>query len=289
MVRSKRPAGFLLLALLGWPALAQVDTVGEWAPLFHEDQAERMPGPDLGDYLGLPINEAARMHADSWDASLLSVPENQCRPIRDDYPPRGNNLMRISKQVDAPTQQIVAYRMLLSWMAQERIIYMDGRPHPPDYAAHTWQGFSTGKWEGNMLTATTTHLKAGWIRRNGLPRSERATLTEHWIRHGNYLTLVSIVTDPVYLTEPLIKTTEFVTAPEQSFGPFPCEPVVEVDRPAGYVPHHLPGTNPFLREFAEKYKLPVEAVRGGAETMYPEYQLRLEKSSRAAEQRTGKP
>ena len=82
---------------------------------------------------------------------------------------------------------------------------------------------------------------------------------------------------------------KFVTAPEQNFGPFPCEPVVEVDRPAGYVPHHLPGTNPFLREFAEKYKLPVEAVRGGAETMYPEYQLRLVQSSRGTEQRTGRP
>jgi hypothetical protein len=289
MVRSKKPVGFLLLALLGWPALAQVDTVGEWAPIFHEDQAERGAGPDLGDYLGLPINEAARMYADTWDAALLSVPENQCRPIRDDYAPRGNSMMRISKQVDAPTQQIVAYRMLLSWMTQERMIYMDGRPHPPDYAAHTWQGFSTGKWEGNMLTATTTHLKAGWIRRNGVPRSERTTLTEHWIRHGNYLTLVSIVNDPVYLTEPLIKTTEFVAAPEQNFGPFPCEPVVEVDRPAGYVPHHLPGTNPFLKEFAEKYRLPVEAVRGGAETMYPEYQLRLAQGSRGTAQRTGKP
>ena len=75
---------------------------------------------------------------------------------------------------------------------------MDGRPHPPEYAAHTWQGFSTGKWEGDMLTVTTTHLKIGWIRRNGIPRSDKAVLTEHWIRHDNNLTLVSIINDPVY-------------------------------------------------------------------------------------------
>ena len=57
---------------------------------------------------------------------------------------------------------------------------MDGRPHPPEYADHTWQGFSTGIWEGNMLTITTTHLKTNYIRRNGVPRSDKATLTEHW-------------------------------------------------------------------------------------------------------------
>ena len=73
---------------------------------------------------------------------------------------------------------------------------MDGRPHPPAYAAHTWQGFSTGKWEGDMLTITTTHLKIGWIRRNGIPRSDKATVVEHWIRHEKYLTWVVIINDP---------------------------------------------------------------------------------------------
>jgi hypothetical protein len=285
MTRHNQPAALLLLcsaALVSWPAFSQVDATGEWAPRLHEDLAERMAGPDLGDYLGLPINDAARLSADSWDASLLSLPENQCRPIRDDYPPRGPALMRISKQVDAPTQQLIAYHMLLSWMTQERTIYMDGRPHPPEYAAHTWQGFSTGKWEGNILTATTTHLKAGWIRRNGVPRSERATLIEHWIRHDNYLTLISIVNDPVYLTEPFIRTTNFALDTEQKIDPFPCEAVVEIAHPSGYVPHHLPGMNPFLAEFSSKYEIPQEAARGGAETMYPEYQRRLAKPSAAA-------
>jgi hypothetical protein len=286
--RHKLP-GFLLACaatLVSVPVLGQIDATGEWSPRLHEDQPERAAGPDLGDYLGLPINAAARLRADSWDASLLTLPENQCRPIRDDYQPRGQTQMRIWKQVDESTQQIVAYHMLLSWMTQERTIYMDGRPHPPDYAAHTWQGFSTGTWDGNMLTATTTHLKAGWIRRNGVPRSDRATLTEHWIRHGDTLTLVSIVNDPVYLTDPFIRTTNFVLDPQSKFGPYPCESVVEINRPEGYVPHHLPGANPFLGEFAAKYGLPAEAVRGGVETTYPEYRLKLGKSSNAAA-RTG--
>ena len=148
---------------------------------------------------------------------------------------------------------------------------MDGRPHPPANAPHTWQGFSTGKWEGNMLTITTTHLKIGWIRRNGIPRSDRATVVEHWIRHENYLTWVVIVTDPVYLTEPFIRTTDFVLDPDQQIAPYPCEVVVEIQRPRGAIPHHLPGTNPFLNEFADKHGLPRDAARGGAETMYPEF------------------
>jgi hypothetical protein len=274
-----RDGGILALclaaAVMSVPAMAQVDLSGEWSPRFHEDQHERIPGPDIGDYLGLPINAAARMRGDTWDASLLTLPEHQCMPHPADYGPRGPAQLRFWPEYERATQKLIAWHTHISWQAPERTIWMDGRPHPPAYAAHTWQGFSTGKWEGDMLTVTTDHLKNGWIRRNGIARSERATLTEHWIRHGNYLTLVSIVTDPVYLTEPFIRTTDWVLDLQQQIAPYPCEEVVEVERPAGYVPNHLPGTNPFLKEFAEKYHVPFEATRGGAETMYPEYQEKL--------------
>ncbi len=273
-----RPFLFFAMAFLaGVPAFAQRGAVaetaprdpsGEWAPRFHEDQPERIPGPEIGDYLGLPINDAARLRGDSWDASLLTLPEHQCKPHPADYGPRGPANLRIWQEIDTATQQLIAYHTHISWQAPERTIWMDGRPHPPDYAPHTWQGFSTGKWEGNMLTVTTTHLKIGWIRRNGIPRSDKATLIEHWIRHGDYLTLV-------YLTEPFIRTTNWVMDPDQHIDPYPCEEVVEVDRPLGAVPHHLPGTNTFLSEFPARYGLPPEAARGGAETMYPEYQMKL--------------
>ena len=257
------------------PLLAQRDPSGEWAPRFHEDQPERIPGPEIGDYLGLPINDAARLRADSWSASLLTLPEHQCKPHPADYGPRGPANLRIWKEIDTATQQVLAYHTHISWQAPERTIWMDNRPHPPEYAAHTWQGFSTGKWEGDMLTVTTTHLKIGWIRRNGVPRSDKAVLTEHWIRHDNYLTLVSIINDPAYLTEPFIRTTDWVADPDQQIAPYPCESTTEIDRPFGVVPNYLPGTNPFLNEFATKLKLPQQAVRGGAETMYPEYQSKI--------------
>ena len=265
----------ILAALAAVQALAQVDPSGEWAPRFHEDQPERIPGPEIGDYLGLPINDAARMRGDTWDASILTLPEHQCKPHPADYGPRGPANLRIWKEVDRESQKLIAYHTHISWQAPERTIWMDGRPHPPDYAPHTWQGFSTGKWEGDMLTVYTTHLKIGWIRRNGIPRSDKGTLTEHWIRHGDYLTLVSIVTDPAYLTEPFIRTTNWVADPRQHIDPYPCEPVTEVLRAPGVVPNHLPGENPFLHEFAKKYGIPFEATRGGAETMYPEYRQKL--------------
>jgi hypothetical protein len=261
---------------------AGYDLAGEWAPRFHEDQPERIPGPEIGDYLGLPINEAARLHADSWDASILTLPEHQCKPHPSDYSPRGPANLRIWKEVDTASQQLIAYHTHISWQAPERAIWMDGRPHPPDYAAHTWQGFSTGRWDGDMLTITTTHLKMGWIRRNGVPRSDRATVTEHLVRHGEYLTWIVVIDDPVYLTEPFIRTTNFVLDPHQQIAPYPCQIVEEIDRPQGAVPHHLPGQNPFLLEFPTKNAVPAEAARGGAETMYPEYQLKLKNMTAGA-------
>jgi hypothetical protein len=269
-------AGSLLLALLltATPAAAQMDFSGEWSPIMHEDQPERVPGPELGDYLGLPINEEGRLRADTWDASIQTLPEWQCRPHSADYIWRGPSQLRISKEVDPISREVTTWHA--EWLRSvDRAIYMDGRTHPPEYAPHTWAGFSTGKWEGDMLTVTVTHLKEGYIRRNGVPRSDKATLTEHWIRNGDYLTIVTIVTDPVYLSEPFIRTTEYALNLNQQIPPYPCGVVHEVGRPDGDVPHHLPGTNTFITEFPRRFRIPEPAARGGAETMYPEYRTKL--------------
>src|SRR5215831_11274999 len=247
-------------------AHAQVDLAGQWATRQHEDALERGGGPEIGEYQGLPINDADRFRADSWSASLWTVPEHQCIPHPADYGPNFSSV-QIWKDLDPVSNETVAWHTQMAWMTPERTIWMDGRPHPPAYAAHTWQGFSTGEWQGDILTVTTTHLKIGWIRRNGIPRSDKATLVEHWIRHDNYLTLVSVITDPVYLTEPFIRTTNWTMDPDQRIDPYPCESVVEVERPLGAVPHHLPGTNTFLKEFPERHGIPADAARGGAETM----------------------
>jgi hypothetical protein len=183
-------------------------------------------------------------------------------------------LGRLHLEEDPLTREIVAYHA--EWLRSiDNPIWLDGRGRPPDDALHSWGGFATGKWEGDMLTVTVTHLKEGYIRRNGMPRSDKATVTEHWIRHGNVLTIATIVNDPVYLTEPFIRTTDYELDLHQHVAPYPCEMVQEIERPKGVVPHHLFGQNTDLKEFSERYGLPFDATRGGAETMYPDYRKKL--------------
>jgi glyoxylase-like metal-dependent hydrolase (beta-lactamase superfamily II) len=268
--------------LTGGGAYSQILLDGEWQPLYHEDQPERIPGPDLGDFLGLPINDAARLRAESWNASRLTLPEEQCRVHVSPYIYRGPLDLRIWQEKDPDTQQVIAIRNYISTWSQFRSIWMDGRPHPPDYAPHTWMGFSTGKWDGDVLTVQTTHLKTGWIRRNGVAMSDQATMTEHFIRHGDHLTHVMILHDPAYLTEPLIKSEDFVLnlhASDASWV-YHCRSVVEITtRPKGEVPSYLPGENPFMHEFPARFGVPENAALGGAETMYPEYRSNMKKST----------
>ena len=261
-----------LVALAHVPiASAQMNIVGYWAPIFHEDLEERLPGPSIGDYAGLPISAAARLRAEAWDASLLSLPEHQCKPHPSTYGFRGVGNLRLWEDRDPTTQQLVAIHTHIAWQAQHRVIWMDGREHPPEYAPHTWQGFSTGKWDGDALVVYTTHLKAGWMRRNGLPLSDQAIMTDRFYRHGDIMTHVMIIEDPIYLTEPLVKSNGFQLQENGAMDPYPCQSVVEVAADPGYVPHYLPGQNPFIREFAESHDLPYEATRGGAETALPEF------------------
>ena len=266
-----------VLAAAVTPASAQVDLSGIWAPLFHEDQPERVPGPEVGDYAGLPITDAERLRGESWDASLLTLPEHQCKPHPSTYGFRGVGNLRITNVIDDESQQLTKIFTHIQWQEQEREIWMDDRPSPPDFAANTWQGFSKGHWEGNTLVVETDHLKAGWIRRNGLALTDKAHMTERFMRHGNLLTHVYIIEDPYYLTEPLVKTNGFQLTSDLTMAPYPCQSVIEVQREDGDVPHHLPGKNPYLTEYAEKHNLPVEATRGGAETALPEFQKKLKK------------
>jgi len=205
---------------------------------------------------------------------MLTLPEWQCRPHSADYIWRGPSQLTIRKEENPLTRQIVAFHA--EWLRSiDNPIYLDGRPHPDPDALHSWGGFATAKWEGDMLTITVTNLKEGYVRRNGLPRSDQASVTEHWIRHGDILTVVVIVNDPVYLTEPFIRTTDYELNLRQQVPPYPCEMVTEIERPPGAIPHHLFGANDQLKGFGERHGIPFEATRGGADTMYPDYRKTL--------------
>jgi hypothetical protein len=259
MTRTGLGAAALALLALGAgasPAAAQVELSGVWQPRYHEDMPERIPGPELRDYLGLPINDSARQFGDSWDPSRITLPEEQCRVHVSPYILRGPLNLRIWVEKHPKTQDVLAIKMYSSTYEQTRTIWMDGRPHPGPNAPHTWMGFSTGRWDGDMLIVETSHLKQGWIRRNGIAMSDRATYTEYLVLNGDMLTHIGVLVDPVFLTEPLVRS-EIATQTE------------------GDVPAYLPGEHPFRGEFETKHHLPEFAARGGAETMYPEFKERV--------------
>jgi glyoxylase-like metal-dependent hydrolase (beta-lactamase superfamily II) len=264
------------------PAFAQPLLAGNWIPYrTHEDEQDRGPGPDLGDYLGLPINNAARLFAESWDASRLTLQEHQCRVHVAPYIYHGPLNLRVWEEKDPETQRVIAIKNYISTYEQTRTIWMDGRPHPSEYAPHTFMGFSTGRWEGNHLVVTTTHLKQGWLRRNGVPESDQTTMIERFIRHDKYLTHVAIISDPVYLAEPMIRTTDFgLATQDNATWTWPCEYVEEISgRVKGEVPHYLPGENPFMKEFVARTGVPPVAAKGGPESIYPEYEKQLKRAS----------
>ena len=184
--------------------------------------------------------------------------------------------LRILKILDPVTQELVAYTIAGGFGRADRVVWMDGRPHPSDFSEHTWDGFSTGVWENGQLVVTTTHMKQGVIQRNGSATSPYGKMVEHFFRHGEIMTMVSSVDDPIYLEEPMVRshTWRLNTNGNMGFGNA-FESVDELgDKPLGWVPFYPLGvTHP---EFAEKVGLPFAATRGGKESLYPEYQLKIQ-------------
>lgn len=276
-LHKTRIARIALISLaVSIPALAELDLSGQWANRFHEDWQDRLPGPFIGDYTGIPITDGTRARADAWEESLVTEPQRQCLPHPMPYSLRGPANLRIAPEVDAVTGRLIGWNVAGTYGSLNRTIWLDGRPHPSKYALHTWEGFSTGHWEGDTLATFTDHVKEGYLRRIGIPTSSEATVTEHWTRHGSTMTVTVIVYDPTVLTEPYIRTVDFELDPTQGNMMIqPCVPAVEIPRPFGAVPHVLPGTNRDLDELTKMEGIPFEAARGGAETMYPEYRKKL--------------
>src|SRR5881296_2702669 len=241
--------GMMLLA--GVPAFAQLDLTGVWNPRTgDEDNPERLQGPSLVEFVGIPVNDYARQWGLAYRSSRLSLPEHQCQVHVVEYIHRGPLQMRIWEERDEITHQLIAIHEYISTYEQSRTIWMDGRPHPNEYAPHTWMGFSTGVWEGNMLTVTTTHIKQGWHRRENIPASDEVTVIEHYVRHGNALSHTSVTEDPIYLAEPLIKSEDYTLNPNpNSFNPYwPCEYTDEGEHERGAVPSYFWGDNPYVSQ-----------------------------------------
>ncbi len=248
------------------------DLSGYWSPVLHEDGMDRGAGPEIGDYGGIPINEAGRLFALSYDPSRLTLRHHQCDGYVAPYQMRALGNSRAWEERDPKTHRLIAIHWFSQTFEGKRTIWMDGRPHPPAYAPHSWMGFSTGRFVGNALEVRTTHLKQGWYRRNGSPESDQATLVEFFVRHGDRLTHTVVVSDPVYLEEPLVTTTDFFRQPtDHQNWLFPCDDGEQVlGRAPDDVPNYLFGQNPFVKEYRTKYKLAAVGHLGGAASIQPE-------------------
>jgi hypothetical protein len=262
-----------LLAALDRNASAQAELAGSWAARNTED-ISRDSYPV--DYVGLPLNDEGRTRALSYNESQLAMIERQCEGWPAFYFVQGPFGLKIWSDTEPVKGTTISYTIGAWEDRAPMTIWMDGRPHPSRYAEHTRGGFTTGRWEGDTLVADTTHMKAGFIRKNGPPSSDQATMTSRFFRHGDILTVLVVIEDPIYLAEPEIVTKSFQlsTTPISPIGP-PCVSGFEGRPPGESVPHFVPEQNPFVDELTKLFHIPREAVLGNPETLYPEYRKKI--------------
>jgi hypothetical protein len=213
-------------------AAAPIDLTGYWVSIVTEDWRYRMVTPAPGDYQGVPMTQAALKIADAWDPEKDEASGDRCKSYG------APALLRVPEHLHISWQDDQTLRMDTDAGKQTRIFHFgDGKASGGEDAAPTLQGDSVAQWEiqrdggrpvNGSLKVTTSHLKAGYLRKNGVPYSENAGLTEYYDlvkeRNGDLLMVVTIVvTDPMYLREPFIISSHFKKqAGDTGWNPTAC-------------------------------------------------------------------
>jgi len=278
------------------PPQLQYDISGSWVPIVHEDANNRTAGGEYEILAGLPLNDAGRSRWETFNENQTSLLEFQCRRYLSTYAMRTSHTNFSIRTEFAPnSQRVAAYHIYFQpagiLLGGTRTIHMDGRPHPSPLAPHTFGGFSTGSWDGNLLNVEVSHLKAYYSQRPGVPASDERTVSERWVRHGDLLTMTMSVSDPAFFSEPLVWSMTWArsdapVAPMED--PF-CHASPEVGaEDAHKVPFFLPGTNPAVPIVMKNYGVPEDVVRGsaGAAMMYPEYRKQMTQTASSLEKCT---
>jgi len=212
-------------------ASAPIDLTGYWVSIVTEDWRFRMVTPPKGDYASVPLNAEGRRVADTWDLAKDIAAGNQCKAFA------VGNVMRNPGRVHITWENENTLRMDTDAGTQTRLLHF-GESQPP--AEPSWQGYSVASWEmrapgrgqqqarGGSLKVVTTHMRPGYLRKNGVPYSDNTVVTEYFDRHSDYgaewFTVTTIVNDPKYLTDEFITSTHFRKEPDGSkFNPTPCE------------------------------------------------------------------
>jgi len=212
-------------------AAAPFDMIGYWVSIVSEDWRWRM-FPNKGDYAGVPLNPEGRRVADAWDPAKDQAAGEQCKGYG------APAIMRIPGRFHITWQDDQTLKIEADAGTQTRLLPFGSPQNQPD----GWQGVSKAEWQflnaggrGNAaakqpgsLKVVTTRLKPGYLRRNGVPYSANATLTEYYdlVSEPNgdtYLVLTSKLEDPAYLTDPMITAAHFKQqAGAAGWNPTPC-------------------------------------------------------------------
>jgi hypothetical protein len=203
-------------------AAAPIDLTGYWVSIVTEDWRYRMVTPAPGDYQSVPMTPAAVKVADAWDPAKDEAAGDQCKSYG------APAILRVPEHLRITWQDDQTLQMDTDAGKQTRLFHF-GAWKAPD-SAPTLQGQSLAQWDiqrdagrpvGGSLKVTTSHLKAGYLRKNGVPYSDNAALTEYYDlvheRNGDQLMVVTIVvTDPMYLREPFIISSHFKKLPDDT-------------------------------------------------------------------------
>jgi hypothetical protein len=207
-------------------AMAPIDLTGYWVAVISEDWRWRMVTPARGDYASIPLTQESKDVADKWDPAKDEAAGEQCRS----YGPPG--LMRGPTRLHVTWQDAKTLKLETDYGQQTRLFHFDGPPKNPGPA--TWQGVSVAEWVvagrggAGSMKSMTTHLRPGYLRKNGVPYSANTVLTEYWDVHtysngDQWLILTSVVDDPMYLQSPWITALNFKKERDGSkWDPMPC-------------------------------------------------------------------
>jgi hypothetical protein len=210
-------------------ASAPIDLTGYWVSLVTEDWRFRMVTPPKGDYESLPLNPEGRKVADVWDPAKDEASGNQCKAYG------APAIMRVPGRVHITWQDDSTLKVEMDNGMQTRLFHFGPAPNNP---GTDWQGGSTASWDisagarsvlpGAGMKVVTTGMKAGYLRKNGVPYSANAVVTEYFDRvdeanGDSYLIVKTMVQDPAYLNQPFVTSSHFKKQADASgWDPTPC-------------------------------------------------------------------
>lgn len=211
-------------------AAAPIDLTGYWVSIVTEDWRFRMVTPPKGDFASVPLNQEGQRAGNLWDPAKDEAAGEQCKSYG------VGNIMRVPGRVRITWDNDTTLKIETDAGQQTRLLHF-GAWTPPAGPA-TWQGNSAANWEmsggrgaqvrSGSLKVVTTGMRAGYLRKNGAPYSEKAAVTEHYDRTNEangdtWLIVTTIVDDPTYLNQPFITSTHFKKqADAAGWNPQPC-------------------------------------------------------------------